>query len=119
MSAVLDAAGSYRRLLGDPVLRGLAVADVCARLPQGMASITLLLVAAVHASMTTAGLVIAAWNAEIIGVRINGREFHDAKTLADQIDAATQGEKLRQPFIRNAVDFNIEILGAEGRAGIR
>ena len=61
MSAVLDAAGSYRRLLGDPVLRGLAVADVCARLPQGMVSITLLLVAAVHASMTTAGLVVAGY----------------------------------------------------------
>ena len=43
-------AGSYRRLLSDPGRRGLAVADVCARLPQGMVSITLLLVAAVHAS---------------------------------------------------------------------
>jgi MFS family permease len=48
-------------LLGDPVLRGLAVADVCARLPQGMVSITLLLVAAAHASMTTAGLVVAGY----------------------------------------------------------
>jgi len=37
------------------------VADVCARLPQGMVSITLLLVAAVHASMTTAGFVVAAY----------------------------------------------------------
>ena len=61
MSAVSDSAGSYRRLLGDPVLRGLAVADVCARLPQGMVSITLLLVAASHASMTTAGLVVAGY----------------------------------------------------------
>jgi len=61
VSAVSDATGSYRRLLGDPVLRGLAVADVCARLPQGMVSITLLLVAAVHASMTTAGLVVAGY----------------------------------------------------------
>src|ERR1700733_6353013 len=61
VSAVSDAAGSYGRLLGDPVLRGLAVADVCARLPQGMISITLLLVAAVHASMTTAGLVVAGY----------------------------------------------------------
>ena len=43
------------------MLRGLAVADVCARLPQGMVSITLLLVAAVHASMTTAGLVVAGY----------------------------------------------------------
>ena len=61
MSAVADAAGSYRRLLSDPERRGLAVADVCARLPQGMVSITLLLVAAVHASMTTAGLVVAGY----------------------------------------------------------
>ena len=61
MSAVSEAGGSHRRLLGDPVLRGLAVADVCARLPQGMVSITLLLVAAVHASMATAGLVVAGY----------------------------------------------------------
>jgi MFS family permease len=61
MRAGSDVAGSYRRLLGDPVLRGLALADVCARLPQGMVSITLLLVAAVHASMTTAGLVVAGY----------------------------------------------------------
>jgi MFS family permease len=61
VTADSNPAGSYRRLLGDPVLRGLAVADVCARLPQGMVSITLLLVAAVHASMTTAGLVVAGY----------------------------------------------------------
>jgi len=61
VSAVQEAAGSYRRLLGDPALRGLALADVCARVPQGMVSITLLLVAAVHASMTTAGLVVAGY----------------------------------------------------------
>jgi MFS family permease len=61
VTVVSDTAGSYRRLLGDPVLRGLAVADVCARLPQGMVSITLLLVAALHASMTTAGLVVAGY----------------------------------------------------------
>ena len=61
MTAASNPAGSYRRLLGDPVLRGLAAADVCARLPQGMVSITLLLVAAVHASMTTAGLVVAGY----------------------------------------------------------
>jgi len=61
VSVVSDAAGSYRRLLAVPALRGLAVADVCARLPQGMVSITLLLVAAAHASMTTAGLVVAGY----------------------------------------------------------
>ncbi len=53
--------GPYLTLFGQPVLRGLAVADVCARLPQGMVTITLLLVAAQHASMTVAGLVVAAY----------------------------------------------------------
>jgi MFS family permease len=52
---------SYRRLFAQPVLRRLAVADICARLPQGMVSITLLLVAAQHASMTVAGLVVAGY----------------------------------------------------------
>ena len=64
MTAISEAAGAlgpYRRLLGEPALRGLAVADVCARLPQGMVAITLLLVTATHASMTTAGLVVAGY----------------------------------------------------------
>jgi MFS family permease len=52
---------SYRALFAEPVLRRLAVADVCARLPQGMVAITLLLVAAQHASMTVAGLVVAGY----------------------------------------------------------
>jgi MFS family permease len=51
----------YRALFADPALRRLALADVCARLPQGMTSITLLLVAAQHASMTVAGLVVAGY----------------------------------------------------------
>jgi len=54
-------AASYRGLFARPVLRRLAVADVCARLPQGMVSITLLLVAAQHASITVAGLVVAGY----------------------------------------------------------
>jgi MFS family permease len=54
-------AASYQDLLAEPVLRRLAVADACARLPQGMVSITLLLVAAQHASMTAAGLVVAGY----------------------------------------------------------
>jgi MFS family permease len=61
ISEAAGAVGPYRRLLGEPALRGLAVADVCARLPQGMVAITLLLVAATHASMTTAGLVVAGY----------------------------------------------------------
>jgi len=51
----------YRELFAQPGLRRLAVADVCARLPQGMVSLTLLLVAAQHASMTVAGLVVAGY----------------------------------------------------------
>ena len=54
-------AASYRGLFAEPVLRRLAVADVCARLPQGMVSITLLLVAAQHASMAVAGLLVAGY----------------------------------------------------------
>jgi len=61
VSVVSGGAGSYRRLLAQPALRGLAIADVCARLPQGMVSITLLLVVAVHAPMSTAGLVVAGY----------------------------------------------------------
>jgi MFS family permease len=48
-------------LFAEPVLRRLAVADVCARIPQGMISITLLLVAAQHASMAVAGLAVAGY----------------------------------------------------------
>jgi MFS family permease len=54
-------AASYRGLFAKPVLRRLAVADACARLPQGMVSLTVLLVAAEHASMTTAGLAVAGY----------------------------------------------------------
>ncbi len=54
-------AASYRGLFAHPVLRRLAIADACARLPQGMVSITLLLVAAQHASMTVAGLAVAGY----------------------------------------------------------
>jgi MFS family permease len=63
VTATRDAHGaaSYRELFAQPVLRRLAVADICARLPQGMVTITLLLVAAVHASMTVAGLVVAGY----------------------------------------------------------
>jgi MFS family permease len=55
------ASASYRRLFAEPVLRRLAVADVSARLPQGMLSITVLLVAAQHASMAVAGLALAGY----------------------------------------------------------
>jgi MFS family permease len=61
VSTTQGTAGRYRRLLGQPVLRGLAVADVCARLPQGMVSICLLLVVAWHASMAAAGLAVACY----------------------------------------------------------
>src|SRR5262249_17879137 len=67
-------AGSYRRLFAEPVLRRLAVADVCARLPQGMMSITLLLVAAQHASMALAGLALAGYRVGAAGTApVRGR----------------------------------------------
>lgn len=61
MTATPTAAGSYGRLLRVPALRGLALADVCARLPQGMVTIALLLVVAAHASMTVAGLAVTGY----------------------------------------------------------
>ena len=59
MSAV--SATPYRGLFAEPALRRLAIADACARLPQGMVSLTLLLVAAEHASMAVAALVVAGY----------------------------------------------------------
>jgi MFS family permease len=59
--STMPGVAGYRGLFARPVLRTLAVADVCARLPQGMVSITLLLVAAQYASMTVAGLVVAGY----------------------------------------------------------
>jgi MFS family permease len=61
MTTTPTAAGSYGRLLRVPALRGLAVADVCARLPQGMVTVTLLLAVAAHASMATAGLAVTGY----------------------------------------------------------
>ena len=49
----------YRRLLTVPGSRALTAADLCARLPQGMLSVTLLLVVAQHTSMRVAGFALA------------------------------------------------------------
>jgi MFS family permease len=63
--AVLDVgelangSGRYRRLLAVPGSRALTAADLCARLPQGMLSVTVLLVVAQHASMRAAGFALA------------------------------------------------------------
>ena len=66
--------GSYRQLLAEPVLRRIAVADVCARVPQGMTSITLLLVVAQHAPMTVAGLALAGYTLGAAGTApVRGR----------------------------------------------
>jgi MFS family permease len=51
--------GLYRRLLAVPGSPRLALADLCARFPQGMLSITVLLVAAQHSSVQVAGLALA------------------------------------------------------------
>ncbi|MDI5969167.1 MFS transporter [Streptomyces sp. SL13] len=62
MTVVDPTTGSYRRLLARPDLRRLAITDVCARLPQGMVSITLLLVASHHASLSAAGAVVGGYS---------------------------------------------------------
>jgi MFS family permease len=61
VDAAQGTAGTYRRLFAVPVLRRLAAADVCARLPQGMVTLTLLLVVAQHAAMAVAGLALAGY----------------------------------------------------------
>jgi len=67
-------AAPYRGVFAEPALRRLALADICARLPQGMVSITLLLVAAQHASMTVAGLVVAGYTlGQAVTAPVRGR----------------------------------------------
>jgi MFS family permease len=55
-----DRRSGYRPLLALPAGRRLAVADLCVRVPQGMTSLTLLLVTAAHASFQVAGAVVGA-----------------------------------------------------------
>ncbi len=62
VTAAENRTGSYRQLFGHPGLRRLAGADVCARLPQGMVSITLLLVVARHASFPVAGAAVGGYS---------------------------------------------------------
>ena len=59
--STVSVGASYRGLFAEPVLRAFAVADVCTRLPQGMVSLAVLLVAAQHAPMTVAGLAVAGY----------------------------------------------------------
>lgn len=59
MNVISDGLGHYRSLFAVPGSPRLAAADICARLPQGMLSLTVLLVAAQHASMRVAGLALA------------------------------------------------------------
>jgi MFS family permease len=59
VSVVSGGLSLYRRLFAVPGSSRLAVADICARLPQGMLSLTVLLVVAQHASMRVAGLALA------------------------------------------------------------
>jgi MFS family permease len=49
----------YHRLLAVPGSRALTAADLCARLPQGMLSVTVLLVVGQHTSMRVAGFALA------------------------------------------------------------
>jgi MFS family permease len=61
--------GLYRRLLAVPGSRSLTVADLCARLPQGMMSLSVLLVAADHSSMRVAGVALAG---STLGLAVTG-----------------------------------------------
>ncbi|HTZ93232.1 MAG TPA: MFS transporter [Streptosporangiaceae bacterium] len=54
-----DGSRRYRRLLAVPGSRALTAADLCARLPQGMLSVAVLLAVAQHASMRAAGFALA------------------------------------------------------------
>ncbi len=62
MTAEADERLSYRRFFSQPALRRLVIADGCARLPQGMLNITLMLVAAQHHSLVTAGLAVTGYS---------------------------------------------------------
>ena len=85
------ATASYRELFAEPALRRLALADVCARLPQGMVSIALLLVAAQHASMTVAGLVVAGYTlGQAVTGPLRGR-LADQRGLVPVATACTIG----------------------------
>jgi MFS family permease len=85
------ATASYRELFAEPALRRLALADVCARLPQGMVSIALLLVAAQHASMTVAGLVVAGYTlGQAVTGPLRGR-LADRRGLVPVATACTIG----------------------------
>jgi MFS family permease len=89
-----DVPSPYRALFAEPALRRLAVADVCARLPQGMTSITLLLVAAQHASMTVAGLVVASYTlGQAVTAPLRGR-LADRRGLAPVATACGIGYAL-------------------------
>ena len=79
MPTVVD---GQRRLLAVPELRGLALTDVCARLPQGMVSVTLLLVAAQHTTFGVAGVVVGGYTlGQALTAPLRGR-------LADRLGLA-------------------------------
>jgi MFS transporter len=87
-------AASYRGLFAEPWARWLALADVCARLPQGMVTVTLLLVAAQHASMRVAGLVVAGYTlAQAASGPLRGR-LADRRGLAPVAALCTLGYAL-------------------------
>ncbi len=57
----ISASGGYRALLGRAAYRRIAVADVCARLPQGMLSVALLLTVTEHRPVAVAGLALSGY----------------------------------------------------------
>ena len=114
-------AASYRGLFAEPVLRRLAVADVCARLPQGMVSITLLLVAAQHASMAVAGLVVAGYTlGQAVTGPIRGR-LADRRGLIPVAVACGTGYALALPALLGCALARAPVgllIGAAAMAGL-
>jgi MFS family permease len=110
-------AASYRGLFAEPWARWLALADVCARLPQGMVTITLLLVAAQHASMRVAGLVVAGYTlAQAVSGPLRGR-LADRRGLVPVAALCTLGYALALLALLATVSVGL-LIGTAVAAGL-
>ena len=71
--------------------------------------------------MIGAGLAVAAGNAEVTRVTFVSSglvKLNDAEALAYQIDTSAAGQKGGQVVVRDAVDFDVEVLGVEAEEGV-
>ena len=84
---------------------GLARSDRCVEL-------------SVEIAVAGTGLAIAARNAKVAGVIFMRGKLHHAEALAHQVDATARGEKLREMVVRNAVHFEVEVLGWQAQESI-